>query len=112
MMASPFSNDGRSNAEAGAMTATEEPAFSLGTGRNSTPRHYAGGCVKQPFPVPYGLFVVLALYAGCVVGYVYFTYWSSPPYVAAEHYAAASELLGVDDGRTCSREALTDAYQH
>src|SRR6185436_2155019 len=112
MMASPFSNDGLSNPEAGAMTATEEPAFSLVTGRNGTFGHYAGLGVKPPFPVPYGLFIVLAVYAGCVVGYVYFTYWSSAPYVAAEHYAAASELLGLDDGRTCSREALTDAYQH
>jgi len=64
------------------------------------------------FPVPYGLFVVLAIYGLCVVGYVYATYWSSAPYVAAEHYAAASELLGLDDGRSCSQAALTEAYQH
>ncbi|MBL8950715.1 MAG: hypothetical protein JNK82_08060 [Myxococcaceae bacterium] len=67
---------------------------------------------RQPFPVPYGLFIVLALYAVAVVGYVWATYWNSPEYVAAEHFAQATQLLGVDDGRKVSQRTLTEAYQH
>jgi len=67
---------------------------------------------RQPFPVPYGLFIVLAVYALCVAGYVWATYWSSPEYVAAEHVVAANQLLGVDDGRKASQATLTEAYQH
>jgi hypothetical protein len=67
---------------------------------------------RQPLPVPYGLFIALAVYALAVVGYVYATYWNSPEYLAAEHFAAAGELLGLDDGRQASQETLTQAYQH
>ena len=67
---------------------------------------------RQPFPVPYGLFIVLGVYAVGVVGYVWATYWNSPGYLAAEHYAAATELLGLDDGRKASQPVLTDAYRH
>jgi hypothetical protein len=67
---------------------------------------------RQPFPVPYGLFIVLALYGLGVVGYVWATYWNSPEYLAAEHFAQASELLGLDDGRKVSERVLIDAYKH
>lgn len=67
---------------------------------------------RQKFPVPYGLFIVLGLYAVGVVGYVYVTYWNSPGYLAAEHFEAAGELLGLDDGRKSSPQQLTDAYGH
>lgn len=62
--------------------------------------------------MPYGLFIALAVYALAVVGYVWATYWNSPAYLAAEHFAAASELLGLDDGRKASQQALTEAYGH
>jgi hypothetical protein len=68
--------------------------------------------VKQPFPVPYGLFIVLGVYGLLVLGYVYLTYWSSPEYVAAQHWVQAGELLGLDDGRKASQETLTEAYVH
>lgn len=67
---------------------------------------------RQPFPVPYGLFIVLGVYALGVVGYVYATYWNSDDYVAAEHYEAAGELLGLEDGRNAAQETLTEAYTH
>ncbi len=67
---------------------------------------------RQPFPVPYGLFIVLGVYALGVVGYVYVTYWSSPEYLAAGHFAAATQLLGLDDGRKVSQVVLTEAYTH
>ena len=67
---------------------------------------------RQPFPVPYGLFIALAVYALAVVGYVWATYWNSPGYLAAEHFQAASELLGLDDGRKASQQTLTEAYRH
>jgi hypothetical protein len=67
---------------------------------------------RQPFPVPYGLFIVLAVYALLVLGYVWATYWNSPEYLAAEHYAQASDLLGLDDGKTASKEILLSAYNH
>src|SRR5688572_30016957 len=100
MTARPFSNDGRSNGPAGATTATREPGLSLETGRNGTRALYPAGVEQQrpPFPVPYGLFIALGLYAVGVLGYVYEAYWNSDEYVAAEHFVAASELLGLDDG--------------
>src|SRR5688572_21947334 len=99
MTARPFSKEGRSNGPAGAMTATRAPGFSRGTGRNGTRALYPA-CVqqqRQPFPVPYGLFIVLGAYALGVVGYVWATYWNSDDYVAAAHYEAAGELLGLED---------------
>src|SRR4051794_27390212 len=62
--------------------------------------------------MPYGLFIVLAVYGLCVLGYVYLTYWNSPAYLAAEHFQDAGELLGLDDGRKASQETLTQAYGH
>jgi hypothetical protein len=67
---------------------------------------------RQPFPVPYGLFIVLAVYGLGVLLYVWSAYWNSPEYLAAEHYAAANDLVGLDDGRKCSKPALTQAYEH
>lgn len=64
------------------------------------------------FPVPWGLFVVLAVYALAVFGYIWKTYWESPEYQAAEHYAKALSLLGVDDGRRCSKQDLETAFGH
>jgi len=72
-----------------------------------------GGALKrQPFPVPWGLFIVLAVYALLVLGYVWATYWNSPEYLAAEHYAEAADLLGLDDGKTASSEIVLSAYKH
>jgi hypothetical protein len=67
---------------------------------------------RQPFPVPYGLFIVLGVYAVGVLGYVWQAYWNSPEYLAAEHYAAATEMLGLDDGHSASKETVFDAYKH
>lgn len=67
---------------------------------------------RQRFPVPWGLFVVLAIYACAVVGYIWKTYWESPEYQAAEHYAKALSLLGVDDGRKCAEADLVAAFGH
>ncbi|MDP1826691.1 MAG: hypothetical protein Q8L48_25700 [Archangium sp.] len=76
--------------------------------------------VKQPppkapparkFPVPYGLFIVLAVYALCVYGYIWTNYWNSPEYKAALGYAKALMILGVDDGRKCSEAQLTEAFE-
>lgn len=62
--------------------------------------------------MPYGLFIVLGVYALLVLLYVWRTYWTSPEYLAAGHLDAAAALLGVDDGRKASKEALTQAYVH
>jgi hypothetical protein len=67
---------------------------------------------RQPFPVPYGLLIVLAGYALAVLLYVWATYWNSDAYLAAEHYVAAEDLLGLDDGRSASKETLLVAYNH
>ena len=77
---------------------------------------YRPSAPKKPpppkFPVPWGLFVVLAVYAVAVVGYIWKTYWESPGYQAAEHYARALSLLGVDDGRKSSAKDLEAAFGH
>ncbi len=68
--------------------------------------------VRQRFPIPWGLFIALGVYAMTVSFYVYSTYWNSPGYQAARHYAQAQELLGVDEGRTCSQENLNAGLVH
>ena len=65
----------------------------------------------RKFPVPYGLFIVLGVYALGVLGYVWHTYWNSPEYKAAMSYARALRILGVDDGRKCSEPELTKAFE-
>lgn len=67
---------------------------------------------RQRFPVPWGLFIALAVYGVMVGFYVYSTYWNSPGYQAARHLEEATELLGVDDGRTCSRERMVEGFVH
>jgi hypothetical protein len=66
---------------------------------------------RPKFPVPYGLFIVLAIYAMAVLAYVWSTYWNAPEYNAAKSYAQALTILGVDDGRRCSEEGLTRAFE-
>ena len=63
------------------------------------------------FPVPYGLFVVLGVYALAVYGYIWSNYWNSPEYKAALGYAKALMILGVDDGRRCSEPQLNEAFE-
>ncbi len=65
---------------------------------------------KPKFPVPWGLFIVLTVYALGVLVYVWQEYWESPLYQASQHYAAAMELLGVDDGRSCTPEQLKQGF--
>ncbi len=65
----------------------------------------------RKFPVPYGLFIVLAVYALAVYGYIWTNYWNSPEYKAALGYAKALMILGVDDGRRCSEADLTTAFE-
>lgn len=62
------------------------------------------------FAVPWGLFVILALYGLGLWGYVWQTYWESPAYQAATHDALALRLLGVDDGRTAAPDQLRRAF--
>lgn len=66
---------------------------------------------RRSFPIPYGLFIALAVYAVAVLAYVKFEYWDAPGYVAAEKYSRALWLLGADDGRTCSEAQLTEAMK-
>jgi hypothetical protein len=68
--------------------------------------------VRQRFPVPWGLFIALGVYGLMVCFYVYSTYWSSPGYQAARHWIDAQQLLGVDEGRSCSRADLEAAFVH
>lgn len=66
---------------------------------------------KPKFPVPYGLFIVLGVYALCVYGYIWANYWNRPEYKAALGYARALMVLGVDDGRKCTEAQLTEAFE-
>lgn len=68
---------------------------------------------KKPrgFPIPWGLFIVLGVYALAVYGYIRQTYWESPEYQAALAYGRALLILGVDDGRRCSEAELTKAFE-
>ncbi len=68
--------------------------------------------VRQLFPIPWGLFVALGGYSLFVLLYVYSAYWSAAPYQAARHWEDAQHLLGVDEGRSCTRENLEAAFVH
>ena len=68
--------------------------------------------VRQPIPIPWGLMIALGIYALLALGYVWGTYWNSPVYQAAEHLEAAIGILGVDDGKTCPRPKLEEAFVH
>ena len=64
------------------------------------------------FPMPWGLFIALGVYAALVTLYIAHTYWSSPEYQAAVHYQEAWEILGRSEGRAVARERLIEAYEH
>lgn len=66
---------------------------------------------KRRFPIPYGLFIALAVYGLAVLAYIKVEYWDAPGYVAAEKYSRALWLLGADDGRKCSEAQLTEAME-
>ncbi len=67
---------------------------------------------RQRFPIPWGLLLALAGYSLMVGLYVYGTYWNSPGYQAARHWDEAQALLGLDEGRSCSRAKLEEAFVH
>lgn len=71
-----------------------------------------GGKKRPPFPIPWGLFVVLGIYASAVVGYIYATYWSTNEYLAAEHVDAGAMLLGSDEGKSLDQKKMEEAYAH
>lgn len=67
---------------------------------------------KPRMHVPWGLFIILALYFGGVWGYVRYEYYYSPKYIAAKHLRSADQLLGGGDGGRVSLDALKDALDH
>jgi hypothetical protein len=111
------------------MTATGAPGTRRGTGANDTLALYStlDGSRRGRLPVvsveakaepakkqrrfPLGLVIVLGLYTAMVLGYLQASYWGTPEYQAAKHYAAALVLLGSDDGRTCSERALREGLE-
>jgi hypothetical protein len=58
------------------------------------------------------LLIALGIYSALALGYLYTSYWSSRRYQAAVHWSSAMDLLGVDDGRRCSRAQLETAFVH
>ena len=62
------------------------------------------------FPVPWGLLIILALYALGVLVYIWQSYWESPEYQAAELSDRAIATLGVDDGRKATPDQLRAAF--
>ncbi len=67
---------------------------------------------RLPFPIPWGLVVLLGIYAGAVVFYIDATYWSTPGYQAAEHVEAGAILLGGDEGKSLDQKKMEEAYSH
>ncbi len=66
---------------------------------------------SRGFPIPWGLFIVLGVYAASVYGYIWSQYWNSPEFKAAMSYARALSLLGVDDGRRVSEADLNRGFE-
>lgn len=65
---------------------------------------------RQRFPIPFGLFIALGVYALAVLGYIWLTFWRTPEYQAMEHYERALRLIGRDEGISCSPEQLLEGY--
>ncbi len=61
--------------------------------------------------VPWGLLIVLTVYAAGVYAYIWTNYYDSPEYKAAISYAKALAILGVNDGRRCSEAELNKAFE-
>jgi len=64
------------------------------------------------FQVPWGLIAALVVYVLGVGLYVTLSTRSAPEYQAAKHYQAATEILGLDGGKHCTRPELSAAYDH
>lgn len=60
--------------------------------------------------IPWGLFIVLAVYAAGVAFYVWTNYYDAPEYKAAQAWAKAWAVLGEDEGRSCSEAALNRGF--
>lgn len=67
---------------------------------------------RQPFPVPWGLFLTLGVYGLVVLGWLWLAVWGNDDHQAARHYGEARALLGVDDGRSAKRRELEQAFEH
>lgn len=66
---------------------------------------------KWKFHVPWGLFLVLGLYAAGAYSYVQYTNSTSPQTLAAKHLAVAEDILGKDNGESAKSDQLQVAYQ-
>jgi hypothetical protein len=60
--------------------------------------------------VPWGLFIVLTVYAAGVALYVWTNYYDSSEYKGAQVWLEARELLGRDGCRSCSERELNLAF--
>lgn len=71
----------------------------------------SGKPLRQRVPFPWGLLVLLVLYAIFVSGWLTYRYWTSPEYQAAVAYDEAWSLLGKDGGRSAPPEELQRAFE-
>lgn len=62
--------------------------------------------------IPWGLFIVLAVYAAGVAFYIWTNYYDSPEYKAAQAWANAWTVLGEDEGRSCSEADLNRGFDY
>ncbi|MBS2029461.1 MAG: hypothetical protein JST54_16285 [Deltaproteobacteria bacterium] len=67
---------------------------------------------KWKVHVPWGLFLLLGLYSAAAYAYVQYSDQTSPQTIAAQHLAAAEQILGSDNGETAKAESLQRAYAH
>jgi len=65
---------------------------------------------KWSSKIPWGLFIVLALYAAGVAFYIWTNYYDSPNYKAAQSWATALKILGEDGCRSCDEKELNRAF--
>ena len=79
---------------------------------SKTPKDTPRAGARPPFPIPWGLFIVLGIYGGLVLGYIQLTYWGTDQYKAAEHVDQAYALLATDKFEKLSKETLFEAYGH
>lgn len=65
---------------------------------------------KWTSKIPWGLFIVLTVYAAGVAFYVWTNYYDSPEYKGAQTWLVAREFLGRDGCRSCSETELNTAF--
>jgi hypothetical protein len=67
---------------------------------------------RRRFHFPWGLVIILGVYAGVSYAYIRNKELNSPSFIAGNHLRAAMQILGQDNGASQPLDSLQTAYAH